>query len=93
MTDGVGVQVNSMEVFLGEIRVQTFIWSIHTHDNKISVTNRIFSGPDRWQPGHLIDHKWENAMTIDKKSWGIRRDLTISDIMTMEELLSQVFRI
>ena len=52
-----------------------------------------FSGPDRWQPGHLIDHKWENAMTIDKKSWGIRRDLAISDVMTMEELLSQVLRV
>ena len=49
-----------------------------------------FSGPDRWQPGHLIEHKWENALTIDKKSWGIRRDLSLSDVMTIGELLSQV---
>ena len=49
-----------------------------------------FSGPDRWQPGHLIGHKWENAMTLDQKSWGIRRNLRLEDVMSMEELLSQV---
>ena len=51
-----------------------------------------FSGPDRWQPGHLIDHKWENAMTIDKQSWGIRRNMDIADILTPEELISEVIK-
>ena len=46
-----------------------------------------YSGPDRWQPGHLISHKWENAMTIDEKSWGIRRNLDLEDILTPEELI------
>ena len=49
-----------------------------------------YSGPDRWQPGHLISHKWENAMTIDEKSWGIRRNLDLEDILTPEELIAKL---
>uniref|UniRef100_A0A3Q1HZB6 alpha-L-fucosidase n=1 Tax=Acanthochromis polyacanthus TaxID=80966 RepID=A0A3Q1HZB6_9TELE len=30
---------------------------------------------DRYQPGHLLQHKWENCMTIDTKSWGYRRNM------------------
>ena len=30
-------------------------------------------------------------MTIDKKSWGIRRNLQISDVMTPQELMDEVF--
>ena len=49
-----------------------------------------YSGPDRWQPGSLIEHKWESAMTIDQKSWGIRRNIKIEDVLTPQELISQV---
>ena len=27
---------------------------------------------DRYNPGVLQQHKWENAMTIDRQSWGFR---------------------
>lgn len=37
--------------------------------------------------GTLQDHKWENAMTLDKYSWGFRRDATIEDYLSIEELL------
>jgi alpha-L-fucosidase len=37
-----------------------------------------FSGPDRFSPGVLQDHKWENAMTLDKRSWGYRRDMKLN---------------
>ena len=50
----------------------------------------VYSGPDRWQPGSLIEHKWESAMTIDQKSWGIRRNIKIEDVLTPQELISQV---
>ena len=26
---------------------------------------------DRYNPGHLLPHKWENAFTIDRSSWGV----------------------
>lgn len=36
--------------------------------------------------GVLQKHKWENAMTIDKTSWGYRRDTKYSDFLTMDEI-------
>jgi len=45
---------------------------------------------DRYNPGVLQPHKWENAMTIDKESWGYRRNMRIEDCLTPEQLLTQL---
>ncbi|XP_069829872.1 plasma alpha-L-fucosidase-like isoform X5 [Dendropsophus ebraccatus] len=45
---------------------------------------------DRYNPGHLVLHKWENCMTIDEKSWGYRRDASLSELMTIEELVQEL---
>ncbi|XP_055322101.1 putative alpha-L-fucosidase isoform X2 [Sitodiplosis mosellana] len=45
---------------------------------------------DRYNPGVLQKHKWENAMTIDKKSWGFRADAKIDDFLTKEELIKEI---
>ncbi|XP_026940526.1 plasma alpha-L-fucosidase isoform X2 [Sagmatias obliquidens] len=45
---------------------------------------------DRYNPGHLLPHKWENCMTIDQFSWGYRRNAGISDYLTIEELVKQL---
>jgi alpha-L-fucosidase len=47
-----------------------------------------WSGPDRWSPGVLIEHKWENAMTVDQRSWGIRRNIQLEDVLTPEDILT-----
>ncbi|XP_052075492.1 alpha-L-fucosidase-like [Mytilus californianus] len=49
-----------------------------------------FSCTDRFNPGKLQNHKWENAMTIDKFSWGYRKNARIEDFLTIEDLISQL---
>ncbi|XP_054264736.1 alpha-L-fucosidase [Macrosteles quadrilineatus] len=42
---------------------------------------------DRFNPGKLQTRKFENAMTIDRKSWGYRRTASLSDYLTINQLL------
>lgn len=43
---------------------------------------------DRYNPGKLQNHKWENCMTIDQSSWGFRREATLSSYLTIESLIT-----
>nr|XP_045615843.1 alpha-L-fucosidase-like [Procambarus clarkii] len=43
---------------------------------------------DRYNPGVLQPHKWENAMTLDKHSWGYRREAPATDYLTIHDLLT-----
>ncbi len=45
------------------------------------------SGMDRWNPGELQPHKWENCFTIDKYSWGYRSDNRPEDYMRSDEII------
>ncbi|UJR17719.1 hypothetical protein I4U23_004617 [Adineta vaga] len=45
---------------------------------------------DRYNPGHLIEHKWENCFTIDKRSWAYRPIANIGDYMTIEEVVKEI---
>ena len=38
--------------------------------------------PLRYNPGEKQHRKWENAMTLDKQSWGNRREAAIEDFIT-----------
>ncbi|KAK9702652.1 Alpha-L-fucosidase [Popillia japonica] len=42
---------------------------------------------DRYNPGVLQPHKWENAMTVDKSSWGYRRNINYNSVLTSFELI------
>ncbi|GAB0097893.1 Alpha-L-fucosidase [Sergentomyia squamirostris] len=45
---------------------------------------------DRYNPGVLQPHKWENAMTIDRVSWGYRLEASLSDFLTSHDLISEL---
>ncbi|CAK9797257.1 BRAFLDRAFT_56888 [Anthophora quadrimaculata] len=45
---------------------------------------------DRFNPGVLLPHKWENCMTIDRKSWGFRRNAVLSEYFTLPELIKEL---
>lgn len=40
--------------------------------------------------GKIVSRKWENAMTIDKYSWGYRRNARALDVYTIKNLISQL---
>jgi len=46
---------------------------------------------DRFDPGEIQEHKFENAMTIDK-TWGYRKDIQMKDIKTPEYMIEQIVR-
>ncbi|XP_063430714.1 alpha-L-fucosidase-like [Mytilus trossulus] len=43
---------------------------------------------DRYNPGTLQKHKWENCMTIDQRSWGYRRNANIEDYLSVHEIIT-----
>ena len=45
---------------------------------------------DRFNPGTLQPHKWENCLTIDKQSWGFRRNAALSDYLTTYDLVKEL---
>ncbi|GLH08491.1 Putative alpha-L-fucosidase [Gryllus bimaculatus] len=45
---------------------------------------------DHFNPGVLQPHKWENCMTIDKHSWGYRRNAELSDYRNTHDLLKEL---
>lgn len=40
--------------------------------------------------GTLQKHKWENALTVDKGSWGYRRNVDIESYLNISQLIYQL---
>ena len=49
-----------------------------------------FNCADRYRPGKLQAKKWEDAMTLDKNSWGYSRRSTFKDYYTIRELILEM---
>ncbi|XP_055609386.1 putative alpha-L-fucosidase [Uranotaenia lowii] len=61
-------------------------WGIGT----LCLHGDIYTCSDRYNPGVLQKHKWENAMTIDKQSWGHRQNAKLEDFLSSDELIGQI---
>ena len=49
-----------------------------------------YSCQDRYNPGKLQSKKWENAMTLDRYSWGYRRNAALASYLSFAELMKEV---
>ncbi|CAG0886970.1 unnamed protein product [Darwinula stevensoni] len=49
-----------------------------------------YSCADRFNPGTLQKHKWESCTTIDRESWGYRREARFADFYSIEEILKML---
>uniref|UniRef100_A0A2K5DRE8 Alpha-L-fucosidase n=1 Tax=Aotus nancymaae TaxID=37293 RepID=A0A2K5DRE8_AOTNA len=47
---------------------------------------------DKFKPQSLPDHKWEMCTSIDKFSWGYRRDMAMSDVTEESEIISELIQ-
>jgi alpha-L-fucosidase len=45
---------------------------------------------DRYNPKTLQKHKWENAFTLDKGSWGLRREAQVGDYLSIHEVIQTI---
>nr|XP_012606062.1 tissue alpha-L-fucosidase [Microcebus murinus] len=45
---------------------------------------------DKYKPQGLPDHKWEMCTSMDKLSWGYRRDMAMSDIAEESEIIAEL---
>jgi alpha-L-fucosidase len=45
---------------------------------------------DKYNPKIIQKHKWENAMTLDKHSWGFRRQANVADHLTIHQLIQTI---
>ncbi|XP_055377038.1 putative alpha-L-fucosidase [Condylostylus longicornis] len=61
-------------------------WGIGTHCKH----GDFYTCEDRYNPGILQTHKWENAFTLDKNSWGERTVSNLDDYMTSEEIIKEI---
>ncbi|GKY90621.1 hypothetical protein MPSEU_000035600 [Mayamaea pseudoterrestris] len=69
------------------------IWNDRWGNNTLCKHGGFLTCTDRYQPDALMQTKWEDAMTIDKNSWGFNRKASISDYMTTKELVDSLAQV
>lgn len=50
----------------------------------------VYTCTDNYNPGKLQGHKWENACPLDTNSWGYRRNMNLSDVLSIDQVLEQL---
>ncbi|XP_041068035.1 tissue alpha-L-fucosidase-like isoform X2 [Carcharodon carcharias] len=47
-----------------------------------------FNCADKYTPSTLPNHKWEKCTTVDKTSWGYRRNMHLSEVMDLPSIIT-----
>ena len=56
----------------------------------VFLSGGFYTCDDRYNPGKLLPHKWENCLTIDRNSWGFRRNARLSDFLSTHDLIKEL---
>ncbi|XP_062265901.1 tissue alpha-L-fucosidase-like [Platichthys flesus] len=51
-----------------------------------------FNCDDKYTPGELPKHKWEKCTSVDKYSWGYRRNMRLIDLMDLPSIIKDMVR-
>ncbi|XP_078423142.1 tissue alpha-L-fucosidase-like isoform X2 [Cetorhinus maximus] len=49
-----------------------------------------FNCADKYTPSTLPNHKWEKCTTVDKTSWGYRRNMHLSEVMDLPSIITNL---
>ncbi|KAL7579798.1 hypothetical protein ACA910_021932 [Epithemia clementina (nom. ined.)] len=71
-------------------QVTTGVWNDRWGTDTLCHHGDFVTCTDRYNPGHLVNKKWENALTIDKSSWGWNRLSNYDDYLTTKELINSL---
>lgn len=66
------------------------LWNDRWGKGDMCTHGQYYTCADRFLPSTLQGRKWENAFTIDKKSWGYRRNGGYTDYLSTAEVVHNV---
>ncbi|KAL5106120.1 Tissue alpha-L-fucosidase [Taenia crassiceps] len=52
-----------------------------------------FNCEDRFHPDKVLHHKWESCITLDRYSWGYRRESRLTDYLSPKELIETLISV
>ncbi len=68
----------------------TVVFNDRWGENSLCKHGSFYTCADRYLPGALVGHPWENALSLDTQSWGYRRNAPLSDYLTPAQLIATV---
>jgi len=69
---------------------ETAVWNDRWGNDTLCKHGGFLTCTDRYQPDGYVEKKWEDALTIDKTSWGLNRNASYSDYFTVKELVDKL---
>jgi alpha-L-fucosidase len=71
----------------------TGIWNVRWGADTLCRHGAFLTCADRFNPDSIRSRKFEDALTIDRTSWGLNRNSTIDKYMTVKELVHTLVKV